>query len=409
MSGRPRQTRVPRDPYDLGPVGTLIGPILAGGALLLVAAITWSLLQGQLPFRGGGPNGGPNPIRTPAPSNVVVVPEVTFPGSLVYAKAGNIWIQDDEDVRQLTDSGQDAMPAFSADGEWVYFVREQRNQRGLFPVNGRRSWYDLAIPELLRIPADGGEIEGLINGRYTAGNGSWYFFIRQPTPAPTGTNLAVISDGPNPTESNVVLQTFDTETKAFTRLDVAEAAPMGHQDPAWRPDGLILAYVMNNREGTKGAPRIMRYDVRSGRSAPITGPGYLAPAYSPDGRWLAATRTDGFGTDVVILDAADGSELLRLTSDGDSFSPVWSPAGDAVAFLRIDGIVVDLIMVPLSGPAGRWTAEEEIALTEVSGLDAGSRPGWFVPPEELPDPTPAPSSAAPSGSAGSSPAASAAP
>ena len=43
----------------------------------------------------------------------------------------------------------------------------------------------------------------------------------------------------------------------------------------------------------------------------ITGPGYIHPAWSPDGKYLAATRTSEFGTDVVILDAATGAELLE--------------------------------------------------------------------------------------------------
>ena len=100
-------------------------------ASLVVAVVTFSLMNGQLPFRGsngggGGRHGGGNgPDRTPAPSNVVIVePEVTFPGSIVYAKAGNIWIQTGHDVRQLTNSGRDSMPSFSPDGKDVYFIRE---------------------------------------------------------------------------------------------------------------------------------------------------------------------------------------------------------------------------------------------------------------------------------------------
>ena len=36
-------------------------------------------------------------------------------------------------------------------------------------------------------------------------------------------------------------------------------------------------------------------------------------------------------------------------------------------------------MVKLDGPTGQWTVGEETPLTEVSGLDAGSQPGWFIP------------------------------
>ena len=90
---------------------------------------------------------------------------------------------------------------------------------------------------------------------------------------------------------------------------------------------------------------------------------------------------------------------LRLTDDGKSFSPVWSPAGDAIAFLRLNGAITDLVMIKLDGPGGAWTIGEETSLTEVSGLDAGSRPGWFIPASELPDPTPTPTPAAPPASA----------
>jgi hypothetical protein len=38
---------------------------------------------------------------------------------------------------------------------------------------------------------------------------------------------------------------------------------------------------------------------------------------------------------------------------------------------------------------------ETIDLTEVSGLDAASRPDWYIPPALLPAVTPAPSAAAP--------------
>ena len=54
-------------------------------------------------------------------------------------------------------------------------------------------------------------------------------------------------------------------------------------------------------------------------------------------------------------------------------------------------------MIRLDGDAPNWTVKDTTDLTEVSGLDGSSRPGWFVPADELPAPTPTPvSSAAPS-------------
>ena len=133
---------------------------------------------------------------------------------------------------------------------------------------------------------------------------------------------------------------------------------------------------------------------RRGRPAPLTGPGYLEPSFSPDGRYVVATKTSSFGNDLVILDAANGRELLRLTNDGASWAPVWSPIGDAIAFLHIEGQIVDLKLIRLEGDAPNWTVKDVTDLTEVSGLDGSSRPGWFVPPDQLPEPTPTPVSTA---------------
>lgn len=366
-------------------------------ALLVVGVFTLNLMNGELPVgaRPPGNDGGPaGPDRTPAPSNVVIPePEVTFPGSIVYAKAGNIWLQTADEVRQLTDSGPatDSMPSFSPDGEWVYFIR-QSSGRGMF----ERKWYDLATPELLRVRTDeSGTVEGIVNGRYRAGSSRWFSWMRQPVMSPDGHTIALVTDAPDPTKSDVVLQLYDTETGKFTKPKLAQTAPLGHQDPAWRPDGKVLLFVKNGRDGTRGAPQILRYTPANGRSSTMTGPGYLAPAWSPDTAWVAATRTDGFGTDVVVLDPA-GAEVLRVTNDDHSFSPVWSPAGDAIAFLHIEGRIVDLRMARLDHSSGTWKVVETVPLTDVSGLDAASRPSWFVPPGEMPAATPAPSSAAPS-------------
>ena len=406
-----RRAAAPRDPYGIGPARPYVGPAVAVIALVVVGAMTLGLMNGQLPFssRAGGPGNGGNggPVRTPAPSGQVIVePEVAFPGTIVYAKAGNIWVQSGNSARQLTDSGRDSMPTFSPDGKNVYFIREGTG-KAKHNGGGVYTWYDMQDPEIVVIPTDGSaKPDGVVGGKIKDGRDTWFFWMREPSVHPNGT-IAVVSDGPNPRESRMVVQNVDPTTGEFSRPDLPVG--IGHQDPAWAPNGSYLAFVMNERVGTRGAPQILKWNPENNKRFTITGPGYLAPAWSPDSKYFAATKTDSFGTDVVILDSITGEELVRLTNDGHSFSPVWSPAGDAIAFLRLDGAITDLVQVKLEGPWGQWTAGEETRLTEVSGLDAGSRPGWFIPASELPDPvpwptptprpTPAPSVAAPASSA----------
>lgn len=383
--------RVPRD----GAEGRAsVAPILSAVGLAIVAALTAGLFTGRLPVLR--PDGGGSLVadRTPAPSDVVIVdPRSDVPGSIVYAKGGFIWLQSGSDARRLTSGGRDSMPTWAPDGSWIYYV-ETRAGRGYYPAAGAPRHYDLTYPVVVRIRPDGSGREEVATGRFTRNEGRyvWFSWIRQPVPDATGTRLAVVSDAPDPTKRNVVVQLLSLEDGSLRSLGLAETPPLGHQDPAWRPGegSQPLLYVMNGRDGTRGAPSIWRWDPETKKSRPLAGPGYLGPAWAPSGRWIVATKQRSLATDLVILDASTGGEVARVTNDGRSWGAVWSPAGDAIAYLHISGGIVDLRLVEVRESGGRFQFGETLDLTQASGLDPRSRPSWFIPPDELPVPTPEP-------------------
>ncbi len=263
-------------------------------------------------------------------------PAIQVPGSLVYVKAGNLWIQSGNTARQLTNTGRDSQPTWSPDGNWVYFI-ETRETPGRFPAEGSVKRYDLQYPILTRIHPDGTGREAILSGLYKTGPANaytWFWFILDPAVSPDGTRVAVVSDGPDPTRSDPVLQFVDLKTRHLMSPGLPENPPLGHQDPAWRPDGRSILYVVNARNGNAGAPAIWRYNFATKTNTPFTLAGYTGPAWSPDGRYVAAVRTTSLGTDVVVLDAK-GAELARVTTDGRSSGPTWSPDGTQLAFLRL--------------------------------------------------------------------------
>ena len=263
--GRPAR-RTTGDPYGLTAARPFLAPILSLGGLAIVGLLTLALLTGNLPFITAlNPDGGPNdpgsggavvPGRTPSPSAPPVVnPEVGIDGKLVYAKAGNLWIHEGTESRRLTNTGRDAQPAWSADGAWVYFI-ETRTTTGRFAVAGFERYYDLRYPILTRIRPDGSDREALLSGLYRTGPSNrftWFFFLRDPAVSPDGKQLALVSDGPDPTTSNVVLQTFDDRPHAPGEGGRARAGAARPPEPDLEPRREVHPVRQERPRGRPGA------------------------------------------------------------------------------------------------------------------------------------------------------------
>jgi Tol biopolymer transport system component len=390
-----------------------LAAVLSIIGLLAIGVVTFALGSGDIPFSVAGNNNpgssdDPTVQKTPTPPDEVVVPTAPpvdvvkpIPGTLVYVKDGNIWLQTDRTPQQLTKGGRDAMPTFSPDGKLVYFVRT-RPANGRWTINGALRDYKLDVPSLMYIPVTGGSAKRVMDGVVDGpGNLKWSGFIRNPAVSPSGRYIAIATDLPDPTRSDVVMKIWDTRRDRLIDPGLSQVAPLGHQDPVWRPGATDqLLYVRSDRDGAKGTPRLYLYDMSTKKSRAVTGPGYLHPSFSPDGKYITATKTSAFGTDVVVLSLATGAEVLQLTNDGTSWAPVWSAAGDQIAFLHSSGQLVDLEVAQLEGSAPAWTVKESVPLTQNAGLDGASHPAWYVPADQIPaQPTPAPTVGASASSA----------
>ena len=212
----------------------------------------------------------------------------------------------------------------------------------------------------MRVNADGsGEPEPVLNGRVTSNGRTWHSWIRQPVLSPDGKTLAMVSDRPNPSNSDVVLQFYDLETEEVdgpeARRDAAARAPgpgvaARRQAPPVRPQ--------RPRRRTRGARSSIAGTSATKKASALTGPGYLEPSFSPDGRYVAATKTSASATTSSSSTPRTAASSMRLTNDGASWAPVWSPAGDSIAFLHIEGQIVDLKLLRLDGAAPDWTVKD---------------------------------------------------
>lgn len=115
--------------------------------------------------------------------------------------------------------------------------------------------------------------------------------------------------------------------------------------PVWSPDGRLLAYRSEFTGSIEvvtqhGTPQFRIDDDHN----------YYYPGWSPNGMTLAffADRTSPYPD--IYLASDQGANFTRLTrSPGSELAPVWSPAGDAIAFLSSRLSRTDVYLISVDG------------------------------------------------------------
>jgi dipeptidyl aminopeptidase/acylaminoacyl peptidase len=163
--------------------------------------------------------------------------------------------------------------------------------------------------------------------------------------------------------------------------DVVSLRSVG--SPAMSPDGRAVAYTVRTTEWEENGydTEIWLWREGAGEAVQVTrtaGGSSTAPAWSPDGRWLAFLADRGKGTQVHALPLAGGEAVAVTGVEGGLSRFAWSQDGQRLAIARTEP--ESKASKAREAAYGRWSVEDqEYRMTHIWVVDFDPRAA--TPPE----------------------------
>lgn len=321
------------------------------------------------------PTATPGPSATPLSTATSTAQPPTaqkLPGDLLYIDGGNLYeLTRGGGRRQLTWSGDAAMPAPAPDGRNVAFVRFTD---GLHRFDKYAS--DVWIMDI------GNQKQHVIthDENTVAANNLWAAW---PSWSSNGRQLLFSSDRAKlataPSDSRAIdlaIWEMRADGSAPTQITRPHQGAGGDTDPAWRPNTSQFLYVAWSYPNGSTTPtsQLMLGDIRTRGAVPLTAPGgqVLQPAWDASGHHVVFVRVVGGNSQIVEATVGNGRlRGIRLLAAGQVAQPAFTRDGRTVSFLRVDG---DNFRMYLADPRNG-------SVRRVAGLpgdvDARWRPVWI--------------------------------
>jgi Tol biopolymer transport system component len=228
---------------------------------------------------------------------------------IAFVRDESIWVVNPDGFvpRRLTSAEDDVGPAWSPDGETLYFSRRIAGK-------DKQGGYVYAFA-LFRMASGGGGVKQLTYPELED-HGICH---QSPAPSPDG-QLVAFADFYTDCDHGWANAIAAIDRRG-RNVSLDEFNVDSGFDPAWSPDGSLLAFAATDDDF--GEPIGIRLASPSGAPATEAYAGWSSgPAWSPDGEWIAL-QAEG----EIWLVRRDGTELHKLTSSAaEERDPVWLPS-----------------------------------------------------------------------------------
>lgn len=342
--------------------------------VILALALLGATLLGSVPL---GARNAKNGVAGPTSAEDVG-------GKIAYTRGGAIWVYTGGREVQLTSGPadeldkRDAMPSISPDGTEIAYIRFDEGFSDLYTLHIDDPDDPTALTDYRPRGVETGDLR--VGGQ--PGYAEQALWALYPAWSPDGTEIAwthdrgiqypglflIDADGDNPTR----VSWLDHSTQAIERV-------------SWSPDGTQIA--ASNYVGTPGGTgQIWVLTLEEGRWLDYTSArdGAYDPAWSPDGEWIAFAQREGTAHNIYVMRAdpeeweGDGTAptLYKLTSDGASRSPAWSPDGTRLAYIGLEDESFDIYAADFS-VTGTFPSIDNIQrLTDNANVEAQWGLSW---------------------------------